>query len=496
MPSSIYKAQSYKIISQSLSFGFLTFAQLNFFTMIPRKTTIIFALINLIMLSLFIDRRPNHQGLSRTLPVVSIIEERTLSIDRYHKLTNDKCFCNGHYYSDKAPLPTFLILPGYALLDFTGVVSLDPKTHSLYNSPLLEMVGAIIIGIIPSLILLQLLFNYALREFSFQASKAAAIVMGFFYGSFLFLQAGTLFAHLIATLLMVSGLILYKRNRFFLSGLFIGLAILSEYPIGFFLLILILLHIQNKRKFKELLVVGYGLIPALLAQVIYNQMITGSPFEMPYQNVMADYSQMKQHFGFTWPTWKAFIGLTVSPFRGLLFYAPATIVFILLYTFNTPKQILRNTLLNPFLIVPLLYIILMSGYFSWWGGWCYGPRHLSSAYTILALGSIVAIKEKTYLYPLFRILSLFGLILGLMALNTYWQGLATHYPNPFFQRIIPALEANLSEPLRTQTIESLIKSAIIFLLFLLSPTILKWFGADKRKEAATKMEATSSHNKQ
>lgn len=440
--------------------------------MVTRKSAIIFALINLIMLSLFIDRRPNHQGLSRTLPVVTMIEKQSLCIDRYQELTNDKCFVQEHYYSDKAPLPTFIIIPGYALLNCLGLITADPNSHSLYNSPLLEITGAIIIGIIPSLILLLILLYHFVNAYKVPVEKAAAIVMGLFYGSFLFLQSGTLFAHLIASLFIISALILYQHDRFFFAGLLAGLAILSEYTIGFFLLVIVMLHIQNKKRFGEILYLGLGILPALLFQLLYNYTITGSLFEMPYQNVMADYSQMKHHFGFSWPTWEAFIGLTVSPYRGLLFYAPATIIFLLLYFFDTSNNKIVGRIFNPFFIIPVLYIIVMSGYFSWWGGWCYGPRHLTSAYLILGLGATQFFKDKNYLLPLFRILSLMGLILGLMALNTYWQGLATHYPSPFSQRIVPALIALVKEPMSEIANENIIKSTIILLLFLGTPLIL------------------------
>lgn len=440
--------------------------------MVTRKSAIIFALINFIMLSLFIDRQPNHQGLSRTLPVVTIIEKQSLCIDRYHELTNDKCYVQQHYYSDKAPLPTLLIVPGYALLNSLGFVTADPVNNSLYNSPLLEITGAVTIGIIPSLILLIILLYHIANTYKIQVDKAAAIVMGLFYGSFLFLQSGTLFAHLIASLFIVSALILYQHDRFFLTGLLAGLAILSEYTIGFFLLVILMLHIQNKRKSRELLYIGYGSLPALFFQLFYNYSITGSFIEMPYQNVMADYSQMKHYFGFSWPTWEAFIGLTVSPYRGLLFYAPATIIFLLLYLFDIPKNRVTSSIFNAYLIIPILYIILISGYFSWWGGWCYGPRHLTSAYLILALGAIPFFRDNKYLFPLFRILSLMGLILGLMALNTYWQGLATHYTNPFSQRIIPALIVLFKDTMSEIAYKNLIKSTIILFLFLGTPLII------------------------
>ena len=47
--------------------------------------------------------------------VRAIVDDHTLSIDRYHENTGDKARFRGHYYSDKAPGASFAAVPAYAI---------------------------------------------------------------------------------------------------------------------------------------------------------------------------------------------------------------------------------------------------------------------------------------------------------------------------------------------------------------------------------------------
>ncbi len=52
---------------------------------------------------------------SRALTVLGLTELGTLSADPWAKLTIDHAIVDGHTYSDKAPLSSFVVLPFYAL---------------------------------------------------------------------------------------------------------------------------------------------------------------------------------------------------------------------------------------------------------------------------------------------------------------------------------------------------------------------------------------------
>jgi len=80
---------------------------------LPRGFLLVFFFVNLLLASFFLDAWLTPNSTSRGLPVLTLYEEGTLRIDTYSKFTVDKALVNGHYYSDKAPLSTFLVYPFY-----------------------------------------------------------------------------------------------------------------------------------------------------------------------------------------------------------------------------------------------------------------------------------------------------------------------------------------------------------------------------------------------
>ena len=59
------------------------------------------------------DTGNNPNAYSRLLPVVSLVEDGHLYFDRFAHLTMDKGQIGEHYYSDKAPFTSIIVLPFY-----------------------------------------------------------------------------------------------------------------------------------------------------------------------------------------------------------------------------------------------------------------------------------------------------------------------------------------------------------------------------------------------
>src|ERR1035437_6472530 len=87
-----------------------------------KRFTLYFILINLFFSAFYLDSWQNANTTSRVLPVLSMVDLGTMKIDSFADKTIDKSFVNGHYYLDKAPLPTFIIVPFYATLKATGLL--------------------------------------------------------------------------------------------------------------------------------------------------------------------------------------------------------------------------------------------------------------------------------------------------------------------------------------------------------------------------------------
>ena len=117
--------------------------------------------------------------------------------------------------------------------------------------------------------------------------------------------------------------------------------------------------------------VGVGLM------LLYNQTRFGNPLDFGYQTS-------------NWqaPFFAGLYGLTLSPGKGLLWYAPCVLLGIVgLRTFARSSP--REALLCAGIV--LGYLLFHGSYTYWEGGWCWGPRLVLPAlpFAILPAGSIL-----------------------------------------------------------------------------------------------------------
>src|SRR5437762_10210928 len=115
----------------------------------------IFVAVNLVLAGYFLDSVPSPNPTSRALPVLTVYEEGTYAIDTYEKFTMDKSFVNGHYYSDKAPLTTWIVLPFYGALKLLHVP--EPAADKVRWLTAL-LLGDLICGTVPFVLLTWLVF--------------------------------------------------------------------------------------------------------------------------------------------------------------------------------------------------------------------------------------------------------------------------------------------------------------------------------------------------
>lgn len=392
-----------------------------------KKFYILFFLINLLLSSWFLDTWNNANTTSRALPVVSWFEEGTLRIDKHHELTPDKAKINGHYYTDKAPLPTLIVIPFYGLINKLGWVEETEK-----NGPGMEVyiLGGILCGsLIFSMILLFALQKIRKRNPSL---SPVILVMMPFYGSFIFVYSGTFYAHLMSSMLILAGYLLIRKKQFVWAGVFSGLAFLSEYTLALFFPVWALqIWIQEKSFFKGFLF-GLGTLPAIVFIGIYNYIFTGSPFEMLYK--YHTFQFLHENYGFRFPSIESIWGLTFSNFKGLFFYTPFLIFFFVVMIRKFSWQKFSRHYLT---WISLGFFLVIASYDVWWGGWCYGPRLLFPVAVLLVFEGIFRLSEIRISKALFWILTGLGLAGAFLAKITVVYSIPSEAANPFFDTIFP-----------------------------------------------------------
>lgn len=387
--------------------------------------------MNLLLCSYFIDIDKSPNALSRVLPVITLAESNTVQIDAYEEHTIDKSFVNGHYYSDKAPFPTYLIYPIYGLIYKMGLI---PDTfEAKYKTA--EFLGSFICGSLSFLGILLLMIRFLPGE-----NRSRILTMLAFYGSFVFVFSGTFYSHVMAAFLALSVHILMNHQKhFFLAGILSGLAFLTEYPTAVIFLVWGFQLLVKERSLRHFSIYALGVIPALSFLLFYNWSITGSPISMLYSHVSHEgFSAMKDQLGFGWPNPEAIWKLLISPYRGMLFYAPM-LILVLLTIVRHYRPGWMQLLLRPVPLSTALYFLLITCYFMWWGGWSYGPRQLAPIVVLLLFEGLRLAVRHGYSRWIPWVLGSVGISMAWLAKSSILYNLPTEVTNPIFDLLIPRM---------------------------------------------------------
>lgn len=393
-----------------------------------RRPSILFFLVALFLCSWHLDQGHNDNTMSRAACVASLVDRGTLEITPIQDVTGDKCLVKGRYYSDKAPLPTFVVLPFHWLMVKLGLVTASER--GTLTDGLLRL-GGFLCGSIPLAVLITLAWMdlRSRRPLPVNAALLAALPL---FGSFLFVYSGSFYNHLPGALFTVLAARAMLRVQHLRVGLWSGAAFLCESSLMLFPIVWVMQLLLEKR-WRPIGLLLLGLLPGLLGMALHNLAVTGEAITFPNAYAV-NYGAMHHQYGFgTWQP-KAFIGMLISDYRGLLFYMPFLIIGLWTLLWNMSR---RTFLRDPFVLPALLLIAAFLTHATWWGGWTYGPRYLiaSAALLCFAIGQRIADRPLERWATL--VLSSFGLLCAMAAKMTISYSLPTEVPHPLLTEVLP-----------------------------------------------------------
>lgn len=332
-----------------------------------------------------------------------------LTIDAVAPRTIDKARFGDHYYCDKAPGLSLLCAPAVAVADGLATLLkmprdlLDPADSTAFG---LRYAMAAYVCFLSSVVVLSMVGLFAFRRSLLAAGMDGQIVavmtLALAFGSPYFIWSTALFGHTPAAACMILGFSLawfgggpgtaMPKPRFAMAGLFLSLAMLIDLtaaPPGIFIA-LYLLALRAEAGpvgiFGSGLAMLIGALPAGLVLMTYNMLAYGDPFHIGYASVVGWEGMKVGLFGVSVPSWEAFYGITLSPYRGLTWVSPIT--FLALVATVTPWRREHRATALLALAIAGYYLLLNSGYQYWDGGYSLGPRHLTPAvpFVLFALG--------------------------------------------------------------------------------------------------------------
>jgi hypothetical protein len=344
------------------------------------------------MIQSFSWNQTSHYDLIRSLD-----KDRT-TIDQYQANTKDKAEYKNHWYSARAPGLALYSLPFYDALKAVNAEAVARSSQAQRGED--EMIYFIGLwgNVLPGLLLLLLVGHLAERM---QPGYGAATAVIFGLGTLALPLSTLLFSHIFTALLGFAAfaLMLYERNGppnpwyLGVSGLLLGYAGASEYPLFFVALVLSLYMLSRRDSLTPRGVLGragpfvlgglIGIVPLLL----YNHYAFHSWTHLAYSNIK---SQQKGFFGIGVPSLKVMATLLFDS-RGLLTISPVLAMggvgTWLLYKHGKRAEALAIA------GICLCYVGYNSGYYLPFGGGFMGPRFLMTMLPFLALPIGIALKR-------------------------------------------------------------------------------------------------------
>lgn len=471
----------------------------------PRGTPLRVFLLALVVFAYVMPQWADWNIDSRIDLVHAIVDDHSLSIDRYHQNTWDKAVYKGHYYSDKAPGTAMLGVPVYAAfvaarhvpLLSSGISDLEknaawntaialgksdtqaapaPKGRNLggcqrfgiaHNVQVIPWGNRLVppmrdwalskyvvtIGVVGLLsALFAAFFFWFLGMFALSTLTRWLTTGVFAIGSAALPYSSNFYSHQLAAAFLFTafGLLYLLRSSRAVpwaapaAGFLLGFALFTEYTVALIILVVGLYAVWVLRRRPGLLAsaVVAGVVP-VAGLAAYNLAVFGSPIDAGYAH---DYcwsaSQAAGFQGFTYPHLGPLFDLTIGPYRGLFFGSPYLLLAIPGLYWMARRGLRAETITC--VVVDVLFILAISAYWGWNGGRVDGPRYLVAVTPFLAFPAAFAVEAARTLAA--RALVYFLAAVSLVVTWALFLGGQT-FPmswlrNPLLDWSLPALARN------------------------------------------------------
>ncbi len=356
-----------------------------------KDALIVFLLFALVFAFFYHDGGWNAN--SRFGLIFSIVRGNRLFIDYYYdnyKLktqTIDHAYFDGHYYSDKAIGSAMVGVVFYKLIHW-----IQPKLNPYNIKAIKYLLTFFTIGL-PSALTGSLIyiFCYYLSRNRFKSYLSTlSIAMGTMFFPF----STVFFSHQLTSSLLfwAFGLIFLLKKKpkrwenelSLLIGLFLGWALISEYPSVIIVIPLVIYYfsivVKNNLDRRLILIIFPllgGLIPIIL-QLSYNKLCFDNFFSIGYSNTGRQvYIEGMQQglWGFNWPNLEVLFYMTLHPLMGVFWQSPVLILSLIgIKNMLVSKHYRGEAILAAFIIFS--YFVIFSGFTFWWGGSSIGVRYI------------------------------------------------------------------------------------------------------------------------
>ncbi len=467
----------------------------------------------------FFPRWADWNQNSRFDLIRALVDDHTVSIDKYVQNTGDYATFNGHTYSDKAPGMALLGVPTYAAFErlmpssvlnrlansasANGALSgtLDKGGRGLVSDSAYSFVAiaavSFVIGAVPAAAL-GVLLCLVLVELGCSRLVAVGATLLYGLGTSAFPYANTLVGHQTSAFLLFAAFAVafaLRRRRLserwlLLVGFLVGYAAINEYQTALIGAIIVLYAILTRGHtvrewFPVVFRLALGAAPALVLLVVYDFAAFRSPFPVGYlHSTLWSNVHSIGLVSLTYPHPAALWGITFDSYRGLFFLSPYLLLAVPGYVALWRARQHRSEFWVV-LLAPLAFLAFNSSSAMWDGGFAVGPRYLVPSLPFLAVAAGLGI-DALRRAPAPRVLIALAAVWSLFAVWTETiagQAFPDYTANPLFALSLPRLLSgdiarNLGMAVGLSGWRSLLPLAILLVGALLL-AIIPTFGSPK-----------------
>jgi hypothetical protein len=355
------------------------------------KSFLLFAFVYLYSFPYF-DRLRSANEMPRILMAQEIVERQTCRIDarlgEMGSRFDTSRGVDGHMYSNKAPGPSFLAVPVYAVLKFFKATSIQISTWAF----------RVFVITIPALFFLPLFYRLTARFTPDEPARRAALV-AYALGSSALPYSVLFLSHQLAAIclggafLAAVTLVRDETARPKLTALLVGAlcaaAVLMDYQTLFISPVVGLYAlVRGRNRLRNVGLFVLGAIPFAVALGAYHQVQFGSPLNTPLAT--SNEAATKSGFmGLIGPNWKAFYVLLFDPSNGLFVLMPWAVLaflgFVAIFADRASRRRVGAEAITCLVIV-LVYLGVLGSLVPSYAraGWAVGPRYLGASFPFLA----------------------------------------------------------------------------------------------------------------
>jgi hypothetical protein len=346
----------------------------------------------------------------------AIVERHTFAIDAYASNTGDVSRAGGHIYSNKSPALSWIAAIPYAALHaMNGGDSIEAIILNTYILTLLCVA-------LPGALVPWMLYRYA-RKRGHSAPWAATVALTTALATQLLPYSTIFMLHVPSSALLLFALTTERRA---LSGFAAGLATAMNYLCA---PALILFALPRRLRFIA------GAIPPLVLLAIYQNICFGSFFAISLAREDERFLTKGAAFGvFHLPSLDAVYGISISPYRGLFYFAPVLVMAIggAILWFRERSE-LRD--LVAIVLIFVIFFVINSSFNGWEGGFGIGARYLVPVIPLLGLAML---RCRGWLRQMLIVLAAISFAINFAATAVDPQPSGS-IPRPLTQYILPLL---------------------------------------------------------